>query len=162
VLSGYSLALALSNPNGIIFTINDIQVTFLGVACIVKSGTTSSFACFFPNDTNGNSLIPSGTGIPVVHVRQVGYADISSLTPITVAVVLTAFSPTIAGPEGSVAAQVVGSGFPTSNLNGEIVISLCGNKVTSYTSLTNNQINFIIPAEGSTCASSSSSIQINS
>lgn len=159
-LNGYSLAFQLSNPNAIPFTLSDIQASFLGVACIIKSGSITNFACYFPNNTDGNSLIPSGSGIPVVHIKQVGYAKINA--SITVAIVITSFYPSVAGPEGNISASIFGSGFPASNLNGEIVISLCGNEVVNYESFSNNEIDFLIPPEGSTCANHSSFIKINS
>ena len=136
-LVGYSLAFSLSNPNNISFALTDIQVSFLNRPCIVLTGTSSNFNCYFANDTSGNSLIPSGTGIPVVNIRGVGYANTASVTPITVDIVLTNFSPNVAGPEGNIPASVVGSGFPVNNDNNEIVISLCGNLVINYTSFSN-------------------------
>lgn len=51
---------------------------------------------------------------------------------------ITSFSPSIAGPEGLVPGKVLGSGFPISNNNNQIIIELCGNKVTTYTLLSNN------------------------
>jgi hypothetical protein len=161
-LAGYSLALEMSNPNSINFTLSDIQVTFLGQPCAAQTGNITNFACYFLNDTAGNSLIPSGSGVPVVHVKNVGYAHTETLSPVTVAIFLTSFAPTIAGPEGNIVASVIGSGFPVDKINGNVVISLCGNTVTNYTSLTNNKISFLIPPQGSTCQNNTSSISINS
>jgi hypothetical protein len=151
----------LSNPNNISFGLTDIQVSFLNRPCIVLTGNSSAFNCYFANDTSGNSLIPSGTGIPVVNIRGIGYAGTASVSPITVDIVLTNFSPSVAGPEGNIPASVVGSGFPVSNDNNEVVISLCGNLATNYTSFSNTRIRFLIPPQGSTCSANGSSIKIH-
>lgn len=108
----------MSNPNSVSYTLSDIQVTFLGRPCGAQSGNITNFVCYFLNDTNGNSLIPSGTGIPVVHVKNVGYAHTESLLPITVAIFFSSFAPTVTGPDGNIAASVIGSGFPLDNSNG--------------------------------------------
>ena len=136
-LDGYSLAFSLNNPNNIAFGLTDIQVSFLIRPCIVLTGNSSAFNCYFANDTSGNSLIPSGTGIPVVNIRGIGYANTASVTPITVPIIVTNFSPNIAGPEGNIPASILGSGFPVSNDNNEVVIYLCGNLVINYTSFSN-------------------------
>jgi hypothetical protein len=108
----------MSNPNSISYSLSDIQVTFLGQPCAALAGNTTKFVCYFLNDTNGNSLIPSGTGIPVVHVKNIGYAHTETLTPVTVSIFLSSFAPTVAGPDGNIAASVTGSGFPIDNSNG--------------------------------------------
>lgn len=107
----------MSNPNSISYTLSDIQVTFLEQPCAALTGSITNFVCYFLNDTNGNSLIPSGTGIPVVHVRNVGYVHTESLSPVTVSIFLTSFAPTVAGPDGNIPASVIGSGFPVDNSN---------------------------------------------
>jgi hypothetical protein len=65
---------------------------------VVATGNVTNFQCQFANDAKGNSLIPAGTGIPVVHVKEIGYAITTQLTNLTVSISLTSFQPEIAGP----------------------------------------------------------------
>jgi hypothetical protein len=104
--------------------------------------------------------MPSGRGVPVVHIRQIGYALTTGVAEIVVSISLTTFVPALAGPEGDVPGKISGSGFPVDG-KGAISVSLCGNAVTTFTSITNNEINFIVPAQGTLCSASSSSLTIN-
>ena len=104
--------------------------------------------------------MPSGKGVPVVHIKSIGYALTTGVAEIVVSIIVTTFVPAVAGPEGDVLGKISGSGYPVDG-KGAIVVSLCGNTVTTYTSITNNEINFIVPAQGTLCSASSSSLRIN-
>ena len=104
--------------------------------------------------------MPSGKGVPVVHIKSIGYALTTGVAEIVVSIIVTTFVPAVAGPEGDVPGKISGSGYPVDG-KGTIVVSLCGNTVTTYTSITNNEINFIVPAQGTLCSASSSSLRIN-
>lgn len=67
--SGYTFSFTLSNPNSIAFTLDDITVTFLNYPCIVDAGSITAFTCTFPTDVSGNHIMPSGRGVPVVHIK---------------------------------------------------------------------------------------------
>lgn len=60
-----------------------------------------------------------------------------------------------------VAGSITGSGFPLSNSNNQIQISLCGNLVQTFNSITNTKIDFLVPPQGSSC-SNPSSVSFNS
>lgn len=81
--------------------------------------------------------MPSGRGVPVVHIKQIGYAHTTGVAEIVVSISVTTFVPAVAGPEGDVPGKISGSGFPVDG-KGTIIVSLCGNSVTTFTSITNN------------------------
>jgi len=125
-----------------------LAVFFLNVSCVLNAtaSTSTSFACDFPLTSGGSPQLPAGTGKPIIHVAQVGYADVSSLANITLSFQVYSFSPQSSAPTGLISATITGSGFPVSIDSGQIVISLCGNLVQSFISVESDKITFLIPA----------------
>jgi len=58
--------------------------------------------------------------------------------------VVTNIYPSQAGIAGQIEAQIDGSGFPLSSSLG-LALMICGNVVTNYTMISNQQLKFIIP-----------------
>lgn len=81
VRTGASFAIALTNPASIPFTLADITVTMQGTKCLTLTGTTTSFTCTLETNADSSAALPAGTGAAKVHIKQIGYADGSGLTP---------------------------------------------------------------------------------
>lgn len=79
--SGRTLAISLSNPGSLTFALTDVTVTLLGVQCSGLTGTTASFTCTLPLNSDNSASLPAGSAVPKVHVAPIGYADASARTP---------------------------------------------------------------------------------
>jgi hypothetical protein len=64
-------------------------------------GTISSFTCTFDRNIDGNAALPAGSARPQIHIAQIGYADVSSITPISVSMSLASTSPLTPSVSGS-------------------------------------------------------------
>ena len=96
------LVVALNNPSSISFPLIAISVSFLGVECTINttSSSTSNFKCDFPLTSSGNPQLPAGTGKPIIHVTDVGYADVTSIANITLTFQVSSFTPQSSAPTG--------------------------------------------------------------
>ena len=101
-ITNSQLLITLSNPNSITYSLSDISMSFLGVQCAINGSfsTLTNIACDFPLTSNGNPQIPAGTGKPIVHITQIGYADVSAISNITLNFQVSSFSPTSSSPTG--------------------------------------------------------------
>lgn len=84
-INNSQLVVVMSNPNSVSFALMDVSVSFLGVQCTIDSGSSnlSNFKCDFPLTSGGTPQLPAGTGKPIIHIAQIGYADITSIPDIT-------------------------------------------------------------------------------
>jgi hypothetical protein len=142
------------------FALTDIIVSYLGIPCSSLTGTITSFTCTLPINADSSVALPAGTGKPKVHIAQIGYADNSGLSATTVPITVATFSPAQTSPGGGVEATVTGTGFPISSSTG-LTVSVCGNDVTKFTTVSNKQLKFIVPAEVTSCSGSNNVISYN-
>lgn len=161
-LSGLTYTIAVTDPSSLGFTVNDITVTMLGAQCANLAGTISSFTCTLPSNQDSSAQLPAGTGIPQVHIKQIGFADGSGLTSTTIPISVSTFAPAQTSPGGGVEATVVGSGFPISSSTG-LSVTVCGNTVTTFTTVSNKQLKFIVPLQdpSTSCTGSNNVITYN-
>jgi hypothetical protein len=69
------------------------------------TGTISSFTCTFDSNTDGNAALPAGSATPQIHITQIGYADVSSIAPISVSMTLAStapLTPSVSGSNGGI------------------------------------------------------------
>jgi hypothetical protein len=130
-LTGNTLALGLTDPASIGFTLSDLEVKLLGSTCSIDmAGTINNFNCEFGLNSASGILVQAGSAKPTVHIRQVGFADASAISVLTVALQVSALSPSVSGVNGGMVATLAGSGFPLQlSQIGNLQISLCGNLV---------------------------------
>ena len=143
-----------------VYTLDDITVSYLGVPCSSLTGTITSFTCTLPTNADSSVALPAGTGTPKVHITQIGYADNSGVPATTEPITLVSFSPAQTSPGGGVEATVTGTGFPISSSTG-LSVSVCGNDVTKFTTVSNKQLKFIVPAEVTSCSGTNNVISYN-
>jgi hypothetical protein len=101
-LSVKTYTLSVTDSANVGITLSDISVYLLGVQCKSLSGTIASFTCTFDANAAGNAALPAGSSVPQVHIAQIGYADVSSLTPESISMAVTTLSPSTSGTNGGI------------------------------------------------------------
>lgn len=130
------MTVAITDAGSVGFGLSDITITLNGERCNSLSGTVDSFTCKFNKNSLNNAALPAGTNKPVIHIAQVGYADVSSISAINVPLTITSVTPAVSGINGGIEARIVGTGFPLNDKSG-VSLSLCGNSVTEIISVSN-------------------------
>ena len=149
------MTISLTDPQSLGFALSDITVQLLGVTCVVdQSGTIGNFDCEFPTNQDGSAALPAGSEKPKIHVKQIGYANVGSITAMSTSLSVSSISPSSSSPGGGIEATLSGAGFPIDE-SGDYSISICGNDVTNVKSVTNQEIVLVIPPEVTSCSSNS-------
>ena len=151
-LSADTLSLSVTDSGSVGFALTDLKITLNGERCNLITGTLASMTCKFTKNSVNNAALPAGTNKPIVHIAQVGYANTASVSPITVPLVITSITPSTIGINGGLEGRIVGTGFPMREKTG-VSLKLCGNNVTVITSVSNEEIKFLIPKAVTTCSS---------
>lgn len=133
------------------YTLDDISVSLLGVECTELTGTIDSFECQLPTSTSARRMLlttdpalPAGSETVSVHINQVGYADPTSVAADSVDLVVSSMSPAESSEGGLIEGIITGSGLPISDED-TYSVSLCGNEVTNFKSISNTELVFEIP-----------------
>lgn len=153
-LSVDTLTLTISDVGSVGFGFSDLIITLNGERCNELTGTLASLTCKFAKNSLNNAALPAGSNKPIVHVAQVGYAETSSISAITVPLTITSVTPGVSGTNGGIEGRIVGTGFPLGDKS-LVNLSLCGNSVSDIISVTNELIVFKIPKAVTTCSTNS-------
>jgi hypothetical protein len=76
-----------------------------------SKGSASSFSCAM-STLHGLLRAEAGEGVPSVHIKQIGFADNSQITPILIKLIVTTVNPALVSRGGGVLISITGQGFP--------------------------------------------------
>jgi hypothetical protein len=101
-LSTDTLTLTVSDAGSVGFVFSDLLITLNGERCNQISGTLSSLTCKFNQNSLLDAALPAGNNKPIIHVAQVGYADLSAISAINIPLTITSVSPSVSGTNGGI------------------------------------------------------------
>ncbi len=141
-----------------------LVINYAGSLCgNVSVQSLTAVTCKLPTDNSGNVLLEAGAQIPsVLHVGY-GYANTSSLSPVTYTLTVSAVSPASCGVNGGVPITITGTKFPLSYASGneQLNVTIAGVPVLQIVSVNSTQIVVITPPAVNLEAASSLNIVVS-
>lgn len=89
------LDIVLANPGSLVFAISDLSITLFGEPCTISASATDvlDFECLFNTNADGSIKIPGGVGLPQIHIRQLGYLELTGISSLTFTISVTSLTP---------------------------------------------------------------------